>query len=214
MPVLQYTNNWGAQNSQLDPLRPDLFRVQLQIPQQVLGGGSGLWDSEVSFAIKSFPFPAREREMIPIKWLQQTNYVIGADVGLQPVELNVRWAFNRRTVEILERWYQLTANAQNGGVAITSLIKTNGFLYFLIPSMNAVADPTDTANDAFVDGPRWYLEGVLIKGLKVAENLDMGVGNEIVTVNFSIQMDRMYPLDPSDLSFLPGATNNSFVPST
>jgi hypothetical protein len=80
--------------------------------------------------------------------------------------------------------------------------------------MNAVADPTDTANDAFVDGPRWYLEGVLIKGLKVAENLDMGVGNEIVTVNFSIQMDRMYPLDPSDLSFLPGATNNSFVPST
>ncbi len=214
MPVIQYQNAWGAQNSQLDPLRPDLFRVELQIPSQVLGGGAGLWDSEVAFGIKSFPWPVREREMIPVKWLQQTNFVIGADVALAPAELNVRWAFNRRTVEILERWHQLTANSQNGGVAITSLVKTNGFIYYLVPNMSAVADPTDTTNDAFNDGPRWYLEGVLVKGLKVAENLDMTVGNEVVTVNLNLQIDRYYPLDPSDLSVLPGAAGSSFVPST
>jgi hypothetical protein len=214
MPVIQYQNSWGAQNSQLDPLRPDLFRIQLQIPPQVLGGGAGLWDSEVSFGIKSFPFPDREREMIPVKWLQQTNYVLGADVGLTPTALNVRWAFNRRTVEILERWHQLTSNSQNGGVAITSQVKTNGFLYFLLPNMSAVADPTDTTNDAFTDGPRYYLEGVLIKGLKPAQNLDMTVGNEIMTVDMNIQLDRYYPLDPSDLTVLPGAVGGSFGAST
>jgi hypothetical protein len=214
MPVIQYQNAWGAQNSQLDPLRPDLFRITFAIPAQVLGGGAGLWDSEVSFGVKQLPFPEREREMIPVKWLQQTNFVVGADTALAPTALNVRWAFNRRTVEILERWHQLTGNNQNGGVAITSQVKTNGFLYFLIPNMTAVSDPTDTTNDAFFDGPRYYLEGVLVKGLKVSENADMTVGNEIVTVNLSLQIDRYYPLDPSDLSVLPGATGSSFVPAT
>lgn len=214
MPVIQYQNSWGAQNSQLDPLRPDLFRIQFAIPPQVLGGGTGLWDSEVSFGVKTFPFPERAREMIPVKWLQQTNFVIGADTPTPETSLSVRWPFNRRTVEILERWHQLTANSQNGGVAITSAVKTSGFLYFLIPNMTAVADPTDTTNDAFFDGPRYYLEGVLIKSLKVEPNADMTVGNEIVTVALGIQIDRYYPLDPSDLSVLPGAAGSSFAAST
>lgn len=202
MGLLTVKNNWGSQGSGLDPVRPDLYRVSLEIPRLVLGGGANLWDSEISFALSKFPFPTREREMIPIKFLNQTNYVLGADVATGAVDLSVRYAFNRRTVEILERWHQLTSNSQNGGVALTSEVKTNGYFYYQVPNMAVVADPTDTSNQALMDGPRFFLEGILIKGLKPAEDADMTVGNQTVMMNLSVQIDRYYPLDPADLSVL------------
>jgi hypothetical protein len=202
MALVQVKNNWGSQGTGLDPVRPDLFRISLAIPPLVLGGGANLWDSQISFAVAKFPFPAREREMIPIKYLNQTNFVIGGDVATTPVDMSVRYAFNQRTVEILERWHQLTSNSQNGGVALTSEVKTSGYFWYQVPNMPVVADPTDTSNQALMDGPRYFLEGVLIRGLKPAEDADMTQGNQTVMMNFSLQIDRYYPVDPSDLSVL------------
>jgi len=202
MGLLQVKNNWGSQGTGLDPVRPDLFRISLAIPALVLGGGANLWDSQISFAVAKFPFPAREREMIGIKYLNQTNFVIGGDVATAPIDMSVRYAFNQRTVEILERWHQLTSNSQNGGVALTSEVKTSGYFWYQVPNMGVVADPTDTSNQALMDGPRYFLEGVLIRGLKPAEDADMTQGNQTVMMNLSLQIDRYYPADPADLSIL------------
>jgi hypothetical protein len=206
MALLKYKNNWGTQNSQLDPLRPDLFRISLNIPSAVIstvgaGGGPNLWDSEVSFGVEKFPFPAREREMIAIKQFNQTNFVIGADSPTAPVDVTIRWAFNRATAEVLERWHQLTSNPQNGGVAVTSEVKTDGYFYYLVPNMpDLVAMNDPTANATMQDGPSYYLEGVLIRGLKPMQESDMSVGNQIVTLAFNLQIDRYYPITPSDLT--------------
>jgi hypothetical protein len=200
MALIQAKNPWGAQGTGLDPLRPDLFRIDLAIPPAVLGGGVNLWEATVSFAVQSFPFPERVRQMIPVKWLNQTNFVVGADEPLPPVDLIVRNAFNVQTAEILERWHQLTSNSQNGGVAITSQVKTNGFFYFLIPNPTVAANPTDTSDGALQDGPAYYLEGVLIRGLKIENTADMTVGNEYVRLALNLQIDRYYPTDPANLT--------------
>ena len=35
--VMQYANTWGAQNSNVDQQRGDLFKVTIEIPAAVLG---------------------------------------------------------------------------------------------------------------------------------------------------------------------------------
>jgi hypothetical protein len=186
-------------------LRADLFYVTFNLPAAVSGGGSNLWNSEIGFAVEKFPFPERSREMIGIKYLNQTNFVLGADTPTPPVEVAVRWAFNRSTVTLLEQWHQLTSNSLTGGVAITSEIKTKGLVIHMIPNPAAQANPGDsTQGAALQDGPGWAIEGVLVKGLKPAPDLDMTAGNAVVGVALTLQYDRYYALqgDPTNLAVL------------
>jgi len=208
MGLVAANNTWGSQGSQLDPLRSDLFRVNITLPPAVAGGGANLWDAEISFAVEKFPFPERSREMIGIKYLQQTNFVPGGDTPTPAINLSIRWAFNRRTAELLEIWNQFSANSTNGGVGIASLVKTNGLVVHLIPDMGALTNPQDatsgSAGAALVDGPAWYLEGIQLKSLKPAPDLDMTQGNQLLGLELGLQIDRYYAVnnDPSNLSVL------------
>jgi hypothetical protein len=155
--------------------------------------------------VRDFPFPSREREMIPIKFLNQTNHLIGADSPSGAIDMNVRYVFNRQTAAILERWHQLTSNPRTGGVALTSQVKTTGFFYWLVPNMTVqanvdVSDPTAAAANTFNKLRAYKLEGVLVRNLKPS-NADMSVGNNTVELQFSIQVDRYYPERVDDLVF-------------
>ena len=201
-----FKNVFGGQNTNTDPQRSDLFWVSLQIPS-ILAGNSGvnLWDSEVGFAVRDFPFPNRDREMIPIKFLNQTNHIIGADSASGGIDMNVRYVFNRQTAAILERWHQLTSNPRTGGVALTSQVKTSGQFYWLVPNM-AVQSDVDIVNPAAVTANTfnkiraYKLEGILVKGLKPS-NADMSTGNNTVELTFSLQIDRYYPQAIDDLTY-------------
>jgi len=201
---LTYKNIFGAEGSQTDQQRSDLFVVDLKIPQILnLGNGqaagANVWQQECSFAVENFPFPERTREFTPIKFLNQTNHQIAADAASGAIDINVRYAFNRNTAQILERWNWLCSNPQTGGVAITSEVKTSGYFYWLVPNMAQQVNVEDlTATDVMLKGPAYYLEGVVVRGLKpsTADTTQNGV----VTLQFSIQIDRYYPKNIGDIS--------------
>jgi hypothetical protein len=48
-----------------------------------------------------------------------------------------------------------------------------------------------TATNVMLKGPAYFLEGILVKGLKPS-NADM-TSTGLVTLTFSIQIDRYYP---------------------
>lgn len=206
MPLVKYKNVWGAAGSNLDQQRNDLFVVDLRFPAilnagQGSPGTAGLWESECSFAVSQFPFPDRAREMIPIKYLNQTNHTIGADSPTGQIDIQVRYAFNRRTAELLERWHWLTSNPVTGGVALTSAVKSTGWFHWLVPNMNKQADVEDQSEaDVMFKGPSYFLEGVLVRNLKPAESANMETST-VVNLTFSIQIDRYYPRQVSDITF-------------
>jgi len=203
MPQLKFKNPFAAQGSGTDQQRQDLFVVTLALPQRLnVGGGvagSNLWESEISFAVEQFPFPERTREMIPIKYMQQTNFMVGADSPTGAITIPVRWAFNRRTAEILERWHWAISNPRTGGVAISSAIKTDGYFYWLQPNMDKQFDVEDTSDaDTMLFGPTYRLEGCLVQGLKPSDaNMTASAG---VTLQFGLQVDRYYPDTPDNLN--------------
>ena len=205
---LPFKTPFGQANVNVDPQRSDLFQVVLVFPPILnvganAPGTASLWESECQFAVKTFPFPERDREMIPVKYLNQTNFVIGADAPSGPVAVEVRYPFQRRTGEMLERWHQLISNSQTGGVAITSQVKSYGYFYWMVPNMDIQADPENTSTtDTMLYGPSYYIEGVLIKNLKPS-NADTSVGNNLVEFTFTLQIDRYYPLSPTDLTYSP-----------
>lgn len=191
MARLKYKNTFGSQNSKLDLQRADLFKVTLELPSAI-----GLpWDEHVEFAIQSFPFPDRKRETIPIKYMQQTNHLIGADTATGAVEIPVRYAFAQRTAEALEKWSYLIANPITGGVGLTSEVKCKGYLRWLIPNMRKqIADVRGTprpGEDTMQDGAIYVLEGCWINGLKFTD-ADM-TKSDAVMLQFSLQIDRWYP---------------------
>ena len=200
MARLKYKNSFGSQNSQLDPQRTDLFKITLDLPVAV-----GLpWDEHVEFAIEHFPFPDRAIETIPIKYLQQTNHLIGADTATGPVEVKVRYVFAQRTAEALERWQWLVRNPITGGVGLTSEVKCLGYMRWLVPNMaKQIADLRGTAlpaQDTMRDGLVMVLEGCLIKGLKFAD-ANMAEAT-VASLSFSLSIDRMYPANLDKMQVL------------
>lgn len=203
MPQQKFKNPWASQGSGTDQQRQDLFVVQLAFPSLLnVGGGIAgvnLWESECGFAVEQFPFPERTREMIGIKYMNQTNFMIGADTPSAPIAMTIRWAFNRRTAELLERWHWLTSNPQTGGAALTSAVKTKGAFYWLTPNMARQANVDDTSNDDTMTlGACYVLEGCLMQNLKPSDaNMTASTG---VTLTFGLQIDRYYPRRTSDLA--------------
>ncbi len=202
MPQLKFKNVFGAQGSGTDQQRSDLFGVSLKFPQALnVGGGApgaNLWESECGFAVEQFSFPDRNVEMIPIKYLQQTNFMVGADAPTSPINLILRYAYNRRTAELLERWKWLISNPRTGGAAQTSAVKTSGRFYWLVPNMAKqveIEDPSD--QDTMAIGAAYYLEGCLLQNLKPSDaNMTQNGG---ATLSFGLQCDRYYPLRIADL---------------
>lgn len=192
-----FKNIWGSAGGQTDQQRSDLFLIDMKFPSGLnMGRGqassAALWEQEVQFAIKDFPFPERSREMLPVKWLNQTNHQIGADTPTAPVDIAVRYAFNRRTAELLERWSWATSNPNTGGVAQTSAIKTSGWFYWLVPNMPEMLNVEDNgaSADVMLKGPAYFLEGVLVRGFKpTGATLETG----LVDLTFSLSIDRYYP---------------------
>lgn len=203
MPAQTFKNIFAAQGSATDQQRGDLFLVNMQLPSilNVGGGVAGvnLWEAEIGFAVESFPFPERDREMIGIKYMNQTNFMIGAETPSAPINVGVRWCFNRRTAELLERWHWLISNPVTGGVALTSAVKTTGMFYWLVPNMDRQADVDDiSSGDTMNLGAAYFLEGVMLKSLKPSDgNMTNSTG---VTLQAGFQIDRYYPRSPSDLS--------------
>jgi hypothetical protein len=199
MATVPFKNPWGAANSGVDQQRSDLFYVTLEFPRLLLTGGTNTWDQECGFAVERFPFPDRARQMIPVKWMNQTNHQIGADEASGPIDMGVRYAFNRRAAELLERWHWITSNPATGGVATTSAIKTNGMFVWYIPNMAKIANVDDlSTNDVLIPGSAYRLEGCLVRNYKPSD-ANMTTGNEGVVLTFSLQIDRYYPVRVSDL---------------
>lgn len=191
MARLKFKNTFGSQNSKLDLQRVDLFKITLELPTAL-----GLpWDEHVEFAVEKFPFPDRQVDTIPIKFMQQTNHLIGGDAAATPSEIPVRYAFAQRTAETLEKWFRLITNQITGGVGLTSEVKCKGFLRWQIPNMRKqIADirgQPRPGEDTMMDGAIYVLEGCFIKGLKFAD-ADMTTSN-YVTLSFSLSVDRWYP---------------------
>ncbi len=191
MARLRYKNAFGSQGSRLDPQRTDLFKVTLELPTAL-----GLpWDEHVEFAIENFPFPEKAVDTIAIKYMQQTNHLIGADTATGAVDIKVRYAFAQRTAEALEKWQWLIRNPITGGVGLTSEVKTKGFLRWLVPNMRKqIADIRSEARpgeDTMIDGLVYVLEGCFIKGLKFVD-ADM-LTAAYVTMTFSLSIDRWFP---------------------
>ncbi len=192
----KFKNIWGSQGMNTDPQRSDLFYVKLAIPSFLTNAGS--WDDDIGFAVEKFPFPERTRETIPIKFLQQTNHILGADTATAPISITVRHAFNRRTAEILERWHWLISNPKTGGVALTSDVKTNGIFQWQVPNV-AYRDVDNAVEaNAMSVGAQYTLEGCFPTGLKPSD-ADMATGG-LVTLSFNLSVDRYYPDSPDKLT--------------
>ena len=187
-----YANTFGSQGSKLDLQRNDLWKVYISLPPAV----NINWEHEVQFAVEKFPFAARERESIPIKYLQQTNKQVGGDTDLSPVELTIRYAFAARTAEALEKWHWLISNPRTGGVGLTSEVKSKGYFVYLVPNMARQAADlqagAQSSQDTLKAGLKWVLEGVWIKSYKMTD-ADMTTGNAVANCLVTFAIDRYYP---------------------
>ena len=192
MPI-KFKNIWGSTDGGVDQQRADLFQVQIDLPSVI--GKITRWAESVEFALTRFPFPERKIEMIAIKRMQQTNHVIGPDQATGPIEIPVRYAFNRDTAQVLEKWFQLTSNPQTGASSLTSKVKASGEFWHLVPNQSEVNDigqvPTDTALQR---GLTWKLEGILISGFTPAQADNTATGDAALQMyNFNLHIDRYYP---------------------
>lgn len=198
-----FKNTFGAQTSQtsLDLQRVDLWKVRLNLPDALHYN----WQDDVEFLLEKFPFPNREREMIEVKYMQQTNFIIGKDAPTGAIEIPVRYAFNTRAAEALEKWYWLVANPMTGGVGLTSQVKCSGTMTWLVPNMpQMVQDLTQiplNSGEKLKPGLTYWLEGCLIKGLKFSD-ADM-TQSGYVTMSFGLQIDRYYPFNVNDMNVVP-----------
>lgn len=196
---MNFNNTFGAQNSNLDLQRVDLWKVTLELPSVL--GGSSAWNENVEFALEKFPFPERSREMIQIKYMQQTNYLIGGDTPTPAIEIPVRYAFAQRTAEILEKWFWLVSNPLTGGVGLTTQVKGKGIMRWQVPNMaQLIADMNSGAQSSqntMNEGLIYALEGCIIKGLRFAD-ADM-TQSGAVNLLFNLQIDRYYPLNVNDM---------------
>ena len=195
---MNFKNTFGASTDAegIDLQRVDLWKVTLTFPT-----GVGIkWTDEVEFALEKFPFPERAREMIEVKYMQQTNYLIGKDMPTPAIEIPVRYAFQALTAEALEKWYYLVSNPQTGGVGLTSSLKAKGVMRWMVPDMNRqrqdlVQNPPVAAS--LSTGLQYALEGCIIKGLRFTD-ADM-TQSGYVNLLFGLQIDRYYPVNVSNM---------------
>jgi len=198
-----FNNTFGAQTSatSLDLQRSDLWKVNISLPQ-VLGYQ---WVDDVQFLLEKFPFPNREREMIEVKYMQQTNLLIGKDTPTPAIEIPVRYAFSTRAAEALEKWFWLSSNPRTGGVGLTSQVKAMGRMTWYTPNMqNMVNDINNQAQpgaSTMDPGLTYVLEGCQPKGLKFSDG-DM-TASGFVNMMFSLQIDRYYPVDVNSMVTTP-----------
>lgn len=192
---MNFNNTFGSQNSNIDLQRVDLWKVTLELPAVL--GGSSAWAENVEFALEKFPFPERSREMIGIKYMQQTNYQIGGDTPTPAIEIPVRYAFSQRTAELLEKWFYLVSNPVTGGVGLTSQVKGHGRMRWQVPNMTQLISDINSgaqsSPNALQEGLHYVLEGCVIKGLRYTDG-DM-TQSGAVNLLFNLQIDRYYPLD-------------------
>jgi hypothetical protein len=205
---MNFKNTFGSATSAggIDLQRVDLWRVNLVLPQ-IAGTilANNVWANEVQFALEKFPFPERAREMIEVKYMQQTNYLIGKDMATPAIEVPVRYAFQALTAQVLEQWNYLCANPQTGGIGLTSAVKAKGTMQWYVPDMSQqaagiAANPSATDN-ILEPGLYYVLEGCIIKGLRFTD-ADM-TQSAAVNLLFSLQIDRYYPADVTDMQVLP-----------
>jgi hypothetical protein len=199
-------NTWGStvtggDGKGYDQQRVDLFRISLVLPSIPGGGGLGVWDDSVQFAIQSFPFPEMKVQTFPTKYLQQTNHQLGGDEATAPTVIPVRYAFSQKTAQTLYKWQYLISNPVTGGVGLTTACKCNGEFVWLVPNMgkqrtDAAALGGEPSSQAMTEGLVYKLEGCLITGLKPMD-ADMTQGNSGVTLSFSLHIDRYFPIRPA-----------------
>lgn len=196
---MNFNNTFGAVASAngFDLQRSDLWKVSIILPQ-VLGID---WRNNVEFLLEKFPFPARERDMIEVKYMQQTNFQIGRDAPTPAVEIPVRYAFSVQVAEALEKWYWLVGNPRTGGVGLTSQCKAKGLMRWMVPNMQRqvqdIRGNVQPGENTMDTGLSYVLEGCLIKGLKFSD-ADMTTSN-YVTLLFGLQIDRYYPANVNDM---------------
>jgi hypothetical protein len=202
MPRLQNKNEWGAAGSNLDPQRADLFKVKMELPDALVLNGFGTWYNDVEFAIETWPFPERDNETIPMKYMNQVNHILGANAPTAKVVIQVRYAFNQPTAQLLERWNYLTSNPRTGGGGMTSQVKGRGEFMWLYPNMEVQknVESTSPSDDTLVPGLIYVLEGCMVSGLKPTDG-DMKTGNVLVNLAFSLTIDRYYPKDLRKMIF-------------
>ena len=199
MSKMNFNNTFGAVASAngFDLQRSDLWKVTICLPQ-VLGID---WRNNVEFLLEKFPFPTREREMIPVKYMQQTNYQIGKDEPTPAIEVPVRYAFSVQVAEALEKWYWLVSNPKTGGVGLTTQCKSKGIMRWIVPNMQRqvqdIRGNVEPSANTMDEGLTYTLEGCLIKGLRFSD-ADMTTGG-FVNLLFSLQIDRYYPVDVNDM---------------
>jgi hypothetical protein len=186
-----FKNTFGSQNSRLDLQRQDLFKFTVVLPPAL----NLDWTENVEFAVEKFPFPERSIEVIGVKYMQQTNFLIGGDTPTPAIEVPVRYPFAQRTAQALEKWMWLVRNPLTGGVGLTSAVKAHGYFTWIVPNqavqqadITGIPTSTQTTMQA---GLIYTLEGVLPKGMKFSD-ADMTTSGK-VDVQMSIQIDRYYP---------------------
>ena len=193
MSKMNFNNTFGAIASAngIDLQRSDLWKVSIILPQ-VLGVD---WRNNVEFLLEKFPFPSRDRDMIEVKYMQQTNYLIGRDTPTPSIEIPVRYAFGLQVAEALEKWYWLVSNPRTGGVGLTSQCKAKGIMRWMVPNMqrqvNDIRGNVQPGANTMDEGLTYVLEGCIIKGLKFSD-ADMTTSG-FVNLMFSLQIDRYYP---------------------
>jgi hypothetical protein len=191
MARMLFKNTFGSQNSRLDLQRQDLFKFTINLPTAL----NLDWTENVEFAVEKFPFPERSIEVIGVKYMQQTNFLIGGDTPTPAIEVPVRYAFAQLTATALEKWFWLTRNPLTGGVGLTSVVKTNGYFTWIVPNQTAqqadIRGTPTTSQNTMQAGLVYSLEGCLLKGFKFSD-ADMTTSGK-VDCQLSIQIDRYYP---------------------
>lgn len=199
MSKMNFNNTFGAVASAngFDLQRSDLWKVSIILPQ-VLGVD---WRNNVEFLLEKFPFPTRERDMIEVKYMQQTNYIIGRDAPTPAIEIPVRYAFNVQVAEALEKWYWLVSNPRTGGVGLTTQCKAKGNMRWMVPNMQRqvqdIRGNVQPGENTMDEGLTYVLEGCIIKGLRFSD-ADMTTSN-YVNLLFSLQIDRYYPQNVNNM---------------
>jgi hypothetical protein len=157
----------------------------------------------VEFAVTRFPFPDRKRERIPVKYLNQTNYMLGAEQGIDELTIPVRYAFSHPTHQLLERWNYLTSNPRTGGSMLTSKAKSKGEFWWLIPNVPGQEQLLEREDeDAYIIAQRYHCEGCMITGLRPTEANVTATGDaQLVMLEFTLSMDRYYPVSLNNMVF-------------
>lgn len=205
MSKMEFKNTFGAQASAngMDLQRSDLWKVDIILPSVLRMS----WQNDVSFLLEKFPWPARDRDMIEVKYMQQTNFLIGRDAPTPAIEIPVRFAFGVRVAEALEKWFWLVSNPKTGGVGLTSQVKAKGSMRWLVPDMAQMAQDLRSnlsdvgSTSALGNGLIYVLEGCIIKGLKFSD-ADM-TASGFVNLMFNLQIDRYYPQDINNMMVTP-----------